>query len=292
MEIFRDSSQQLPMKIYVNRTLTDADTLPTVSLKLNGVALSSHTVTKESTGVYVTQLKFADTFEEGELEATWTYTVSTEPIVKIETHTVVTPYVDVESLYELPHSDEEIRLAERYARSQIESYTGQSFGRRRSWIRVQGKGTDLLILPEHLIAATHVYENGTLVWEFGEIDNTIDGIEVTPSGFALRITEREDPIEHSIAGVMYHGGRFVEDYTYEVMGEFGYLHVPANVVMCGNMLVEDFFCKEKAWRIKYAQKVSSGDFTVDINQRVFSGTGNSVVDAILSDYMWHRMVVV
>ena len=292
MEIFRDSSQQLPMKVYVNRTLTDADSLPTVSLKLNGVALSSHSVTKESTGVYVVQLKFADTFEEGELEATWTYAVGSEPITRVETHTVVTPYIDVESLYELPHSDEEIRLAEKYARSQIENYTGQKFGRHRSWVRAQGKGTDVLILPERLITPTHLYENGTLVWESGETDNIISSVEVTPSGFALRITDKEDPIEYSISGTMYHGGRFVEDYTYEVMGEFGYAHVPSNVIMCGNMLVEDFFCKEQSWRAKYAQKINSGDFAVELNQRVFSGTGNSVVDAILSDYMWHRMVVI
>jgi hypothetical protein len=289
MEIYRDSSQQLPTKIYVNRSLTDATAspAPSVSLKLNGVALSAHMVTKESTGVYVTQLKFSDTFEEGELEATWSFIVNGESITRTEIHTVVTPYVDIDSLYELPYTDQEVRMAEKYARNQINTFTGQKFGKHKSWVKAQGNGTDTLILPERIISPTHIYENEVLVWEEGETDNSIELLE-----FALKILDREDPIESMTTGTLYRGGRFVEGYTYEVMGDFGYTHVPDDILYCGNMLVDDYFCKDKAWRTKYAQKINSGDFSVDLNSRVFSGTGNSIVDAILSDYMWHRMVVI
>lgn len=292
MEVFRDSSQQLPLKIYVDRTLTNADSSPAVSLKLNGVALPPHSVTQESTGVYVTQLRFADTFEEGELEATWTYAVDSEPVTKIEVHPVITSYADLENLYESSYTDSELRMAEKYARSQIDSYTGQKFGKHKTWTRSQGTGTDILILNERLIEPTHVYENGILVWEDTGLNNAISSLEVTPSGFAIRILDRANPVESSPSGILFPGGRFIEGYTYDVIGEFGYPNVPSNITMCANMLVEDYFCKDRAWREKYASRVSSGDFIVELNSGAFSGTGNSVVDAILSDYMWHRMVVI
>jgi hypothetical protein len=292
MEIYRNSSQQLIFKLYSNRTLTNADSMPSVTLKLNGVALPPHVVTKEADGVYATQLLFADTFEEGELEATWTFVFNTVVSTKQEFHSIVTPYVDLNYLYELPHSDDQIKWAEFYSRSQIEKYTGQKFGRRKAWVKSQGNGTDVLILPEHAIAATHLYENGSLLWEQGGTNNSVTNLSISPSGFAVQISDNWDVRESAPTGFLYSGGRFVEGYTYEVMGEFGYRAVPEDVTMSANMLVDDWFCKDKAWREKYATKITNGDWSVEISKRVFEGTGNSIVDATLSDYMWHRMVVV
>jgi len=58
------------------------------------------------------------------------------------------------------------------------------------------------------------------------------------------------------------------------------------------MLVDDYLCRDKAWREKYVKKLSNGDWSVEFDGRAFSGTGNSIVDAILSDYVWHRMIVI
>ena len=292
MEIYRNSSQQLVFKLYTDRTLTNADALPTIALKLNGVALPLHTVIKEADGVYATQLLFSDTFEEGELEATWSFVYNGVATSRQEFHSIVTPYVDLNYLYELPHADEEIKWAEFYSRSQIEKYTGQKFGRRTSWVKAQGNGTDVLILPDHIISVTHLYENGSLLWENGGTANSIGAPVISQSGFAVQITDDWDVTEYAPTGYLQSGGRFVEGYTYEVMGEFGYRVVPDDVTMCANMLVDDWFCKDKAWREKYATKITNGDWSVEINTRAFSGTGNSIVDATLSDYMWHRMVVV
>lgn len=292
MEIYRDSSQQLPFRLYVGRTLTDADSIPTVSLKLNGITLPPKSVAHDATGLYSISLGFADTFEEGELEADWSFSLGGNASVKKEYHSVVTPYADINYLYELDKTDVEMLAAEKFARIEIEKFTGQKFGRRKAWVVSQGTDTDILVLPERVISVTHIYENGNIAWEDGSTTNAIRSFEITKSGFALKCLDLDDPIEHYTGNSMRTGGKFALDRTYEVIGEFGYQRVPEDVSMCANMLVDDFFCKDRAWREKYANKITSGDWSVEINQRAFTGTGNSIVDAILADYVWHRMVVI
>lgn len=291
MEIYKDSSQQLLFKVYVDRTLTDADATPTVALKLNGIALPSHTVTQEAEGVYATQLSFSDTFEEGELEATWTFVYDDDTASRTEFHSIVTPYADINYLYELPNTDDEIKWAELYSRKSIEKYTGQKFGRRKAWIKTQGNGTDVLVLPEHIIEPSHIYENGVLIWEKDSTSHQIN-IEISQSGFAIKNITAGDVIEFYNTNRLYGGGRFYADYTYEVVGDFGYKRVPEDVVSSANLLVDDWFCNNRAWRENYIKRMTNADWSVELDARAFHGTGNSVVDAMLADYVWHRMVVV
>jgi len=230
--------------------------------------------------------------EEGELKATWVFTVNNDTVTKTETHKVVTPYVDLGYLYEMEYSEDEQMNAERYARYAIERYTGQKFGKRSGWQKVQGNGTDILILPERIISITSLYENGTLVWELNGTNNIISNVETVNSHFGIRCTDHEDVIEHYAATALNAGGSFVDGYTYEVIGSYGYDNVPDDILFCGRMLVDDFFCQDRTWREKWATQIKSGDWSVALDTRVFSGTGNSYVDAILDDYAWHRMVII
>lgn len=276
MEIYRNSVQDLEFRFYRNRVLTDVDAIPTVSLKLNGVSLPSRTASHSGTGVYAVQLLYADTFEEGEVTAEWTFAFNGVTTNKIEYHKVVTPYVDLNYLYELSQDDDEIKWAEVFSRKQIDKYTAQSFGLHKDWIKSPGNGSQYLILPERIVTVTHIYENDTEIW--GDVANDYD-IGITRSAFALQAN-----------GDTF--ATFKEGVSYEVWGEFGYKHVPEDVADCARMLVDDYLCKDKAWKEKYVKKLSNGDWSVEFDGRVFSGTGNSIVDAILSDYVWHRMIVI
>jgi hypothetical protein len=292
VEIFREDSQPLYLKVYYNKALKNADSLPTVTLSLNGTVLPAHTVTNDEEGIYSIQLKYADLSAEGELKATWVFSVNSETVTKTETHRVVTPYVDLGYLYELEYTEDEQMNAERYARYAIERFTGQTFGKRQGWLKVQGHGTDILVLPERLIEPTSVYENGMLVWEKNGTNNILSGVVTVSSHFGVRCTDNEDTIESYTPGRLSISGRFYEGATYEVVGMYGYESVPEDILYCGRMLIEDFFCRDRAWREKWALKFKSGDWSVDLDPRVFSGTGNSYVDAILDDYTWHRMVII
>ena len=279
MELYRNSVNDIEFRFYVGRVLTDVDAVPTVALKLNGVALPSRTVSQVADGVYSAQLLYADTFEEGELEAKWTFTYLGSTSEKIEYHTVVTPYVDLGYLYELNETDEDIYWAEIFSRYQIDRFTGQKFGLRKGWIKASGNDTSYLILPEHTESITNLYEGNLEVWN--NVDQFEVDVQVCKSGFAL----------HSFSGE-YDVAMFKSGKQYEAWGQFGYKRVPDDVSSCAKMLVDDFLCHDRSWREKYVKKLSNGDWGVEFDGRVFSGTGNSIVDAILSDYVWHRMIVI
>lgn len=276
MEIYRNSVQDLEFRFYNGRVLMDVDAVPIVSLKLNGVSLPSRIASHVGTGVYTVKLLYADTIEEGEITAEWTFTFNGVTTSKIEYHKVVTPYVDLNYLYELNENDDDIRWAEIFSRKQIDKYTAQSFGLHKDWVKSPGNGSKYLILPERIVTISHVYENDIEIW--GDVQNGYD-IGITRSAFALEA-----------GGDTF--STFKQDASYEVWGEFGYKHVPEDVSDCARMLVDDYLCRDRSWKEKYVKKLSNGDWSVEFDGRVFSGTGNSIVDAILSDYVWHRMIVI
>jgi hypothetical protein len=89
-----------------------------------------------------------------------------------------------------------------------------------------------------------------------------------------------------------YGGVFKNGSSYKVQGVFGWDEVPKEVNEACIHLMRDYFSKDKAWREKYVESISSFDWNFKYNTQVFEGTGNAYVDQILSSYVLTQMVVI
>jgi hypothetical protein len=69
-------------------------------------------------------------------------------------------------------------------------------------------------------------------------------------------------------------------------------YVPNDINMATSLLVEDYRCSDAGVRNKYIESNQNEAYTIKYNQNAFFGTGNAVVDTILSKYKDITLMVV
>lgn len=295
MEIYKNTSEQVAFYNYVNGQLTDLEEVPSATYTLLVGEESSVTgtlsVATGTTGIYTALIPESLTNDEGIIDVEW----ETESSSSLRSYNVVTPYIDVHELVSISPSGaswEEMKYAEVYARNKIQQATGQTFGLTLTSVTAHGNGTDILPLVKRVEEVRKLYENQLLVIDTEEeIQNFSYPIRVTSTNSAIAIDRDSDIAEWRQTGILDRGHAFTEGYEYKLYGEFGWKRVPEAIKSCSKELISDYFCNDKKWRDSYISKIKSGDWQIEYHPGVFMSTGNSYVDTILSDYIWHRFVV-
>lgn len=294
MEIYKGSPENIYFRNYLEGTLANITDTVTVAISGDGITGSPVTlsVTKVDDGVYRATIPATATAEEGEITAVWSYSTLTVS----QTYTVVTPYVETYDLLSICPSGtswDDIKYSELYARNKINGVTGQSFGKFTSSESAQGKGTDYLLLPKRILSINKLYKNNVLVIDIDGDTNTFgEDVMVSPSKYSIVIDRDYDVTEHRQTGIIYRGGAFREEDSFVVNGLYGWDSVPSDISSCAKELVSDYWCKDNTWRESYVSKIKAGDWQAEFSSDVFTGTGNSYVDLILTDYIWINMVVI
>lgn len=294
-EIYKQLSEDIFLKNYVNGVLHDASGPVTVEIFQDGDSIATPSTTHISTGIYSANIASSHTQEETELTAIWSYNSTT----KTDKYDVVTPYLDVQTIISLAPDGtpwEDAKYAEAYARNKITRATAQTFGNELKTILVLGRGTDYLPLPHRIIDFTQMYENNNLV-----IDSNIDlnifnqfGVVVSSTNFALVL----DPVGRDFAefrqtGIKFMGRAFKESYSYSIFGRFGWESVPEAIASATRELIEDYWCQDNKWREAYVLNIkTTSGWQVEFQPGVFVSTGNSYVDYILADYTWLGVVII
>jgi hypothetical protein len=101
--------------------------------------------------------------------------------------------------------------------------------------------------------------------------------ESTPNNFP---TASSDYI-----GMLYGSRGFIAGYDYTIIGEDGYIMVPSDIKKATEMIVEDIECGKLDYYKRYINGYNTDQFNVKFDKAVFEGTGNILVDKILSKYM-------
>ena len=86
-------------------------------------------------------------------------------------------------------------------------------------------------------------------------------------------------------GLSYGGRGFPSGYDYTIIGEDGYIMVPADIKRATEMIIEDIECGKLDYYKRYINSYNTDQFKVGFDKAVFEGTGNILVDKILSKYM-------
>jgi hypothetical protein len=310
-EIYQDESRL----VFLDIRGANADATPVAKLQRAGSADVTLTVTEELTGIptgvqqrwsaYVTLEEVAET---GPFKIYWTGTAGGEAFDFVQYYEVVVPYVHPREAAArlgwqfdnptLPGYQDYDRVvaAELIARTIIGLYCQQKFGAVTKTVPAQGTGRDTITLTDRILKIKKIYDSGTLVY-----DTTVDpvfnwtGLEflIGDSGYSVRIGDVIYAIEESEElTLLAQTGRFVEGRRYEVTGDFGFEYVPVVVKEAAILLINDLICQDSTYRNRYVNHVAVKDWKFSYDTRTWAGTGNALVDDLLSEYKVQQLWVI
>lgn len=328
-EVYVNSNDPIITKIFYAGEIIDADGQvtatvyditqdPTITPPINPTTAQltfNATKLENDFGTYQITAPFSLTNRQKKLKVTWSYQVGGTNVSHNQYVDVVVPYCSfgnaVEDLgfgtdpsdpkYKTYH---DLRMAEKYARKQIEDYTGQEFYPYNDVEVVYGSDSDILPLPYKINAIHKVYANDILLINnlvTPAVNNWIYTPQISETGFGIRI-DRTNLLDNTVYvanGMVpptindtYTGQAFAKNVRYKVEGKFGWTEVPDNVEQAAIQLIGHFFEKDRYWKDQYIKSVQTFDWQVEYTEGIYSGTGCSYADKLLSNYVLNQMVVI
>ena len=202
---------------------------------------------------------------------------------------------------------------ENLARVLIDSITG-GFYYSRKYIEPVGQETDYMPIWDKVEKLLKVYENAILVYDTSDangpalggwnylltkdktavIKDPVAAIEgynrserkparipvAVSDSFTLFDTEDSGNVATITPGVTFPAGT---DYIF--LAETGYKVVPYDIQDATKMLIEDIKCGKLDYYKRYVKNYSTDQFKIEYDKRMIDGTGNIIVDKILSKYV-------
>ena len=206
-----------------------------------------------------------------------------------ETYELRRPYVDPNTLGATASEIETARLQEEIARAVIDSVIPQGFYYKKINYEVTGLGADYIPLWVDAKKILSVYENNALVTD-REYEITKDKTAITYAytGTINRMESAPNVLPAGASDLLdttfFFSGVFPKTFDYRLVLEAGYTTVPSDIVRATKMLIDDISCGKLEYYKKYISSYSTDQYKLQFDKRVFEGTGNILVDKILSKY--------
>jgi hypothetical protein len=316
-EILINSQSPITHKVFWNGDVANADALPTVSLydvtldptispSISPTTLLANltsSLDENNPGTYIVNIPYQYTDRNKTLRLKWNYTVDGTLVKKEDEVYVITPYVDFNHAQDMGFSTDssdpnyksykELLMAEKYARKQIEQYTGQNFYLYNDVHVVYGHDSDILPLPARIAELHYLYSNDILLIDnIEEINNWNYTVILSESAYGIRIN-RADMLDNTVytangmvpPSINDYSGVFRSAIPYQVYGRFGWEKVPDNVELAAIELIKDYFSKDTMWKNKYVKNISTFDWDFEYTGDAYTGTGNAYADNLLADYV-------
>ena len=326
-EIYKDTITPVKTKIFWGGEIVNADNDlvqavvyditedPTIVPAISPtVAITSSTATKIETdnGSYQLVLSTFYTNRTRKLKIVWSYNVGGLNGQHTTFVDVVSPYVSLEEVIEDlslgsdandPNNKtyHELRMAEKYARKIVEYYTGQKFYLHDDKFTIIGNDSDTLPLSYKMNTLHTLHANDQLL-----VDNLNDinylgyTLEPKTSGFGLKLNQSSfvDNTVYVANGMLppsisdISPNIFRRGHSYDVYARFGWENVPDDVEQATIEIMKSYFAKDRIWKDRYVNKISTTDWDFQYTSDAFSGTGSAYADKLLLDYVVTQMVIV
>jgi hypothetical protein len=221
---------------------------------------------------------------DGVLDATlFNYLDEVENVAGIE---VVRPYTNITTLAtELDKTYAQARDTERTARFIIDSESAKTFGFVRKEKEFIGNGSDYLVIDEKIHKLYKVYENGNLLYDSTQENNLVtytiskDRTSIIPVYIEANKTEYPQ-----VWRDRYLSRAFADGYDYVVEADFGYKVIPQDIQEATKLLCSDISSGNMQYINNYIESFDNADFKIKFAKNFANGTGNLIVDKILSKY--------
>jgi hypothetical protein len=224
---------------------------------------------------------------------------SDEEIVFEDNLDIVRPYTDPNKLGTTASEITEAKYNELIARSIIDSFVVDGFYNQKVIVQTVGEGLDYIPLWVNAYKVLRVYENDVLIFDVDEetndryfklsLDNSAVQEYVPNSTESLNRLEKTLPnLPVSYGDLGYYGWdtvTFPTGYDYTLVLDAGYKTIPSDIQAATEMLVNDIKCGRLDQYKRYVEEYQTDQYKVKFNaKKLFNGTGNIIVDQILSKY--------
>lgn len=184
---------------------------------------------------------------------------------------------------------------EQIARLIIDSVT-DGFYNKKVVIDREGLGNDYLPIWERANSVLKVYENNVLIYDRDNPADYEKSFGITADGTAIVIESTEAYNRDLGAPVLIPGaesdsvpinigvGSFVRGFDYVIILDAGYKVVPLDIQNATEMLINDIACGKLDYYKRYVTSYNTDQFRIQFDKKIFDGTGNILVDNILSKY--------
>jgi hypothetical protein len=202
---------------------------------------------------------------------------------------IVRPYVDPNTKATTASEILEYSKHEELARAIIDSVIPDGFYFKKKIIQTSGLGSDYIPVWDNVVNILEVYENNVLVTD-RTYSVTPDKTAITQSySEALNRAEGAYNVLPMAASDLSDfqlnmGVAFPKTYDYTFVVEAGYENLPSDIVRAAELLIDDIACGKLDYYKRYIADYNTDQFKLKFDSRVFEGTGNILVDKILSKY--------
>jgi hypothetical protein len=211
-----------------------------------------------------------------------------EVVLQDETYEVVRPYVDPSTKASTASDIATYALNEEIARAVIDSIIIEGFYYKKKVLNFTGTGSDYLPIWDDVKKVLTVYENNKLVEDrqyevtsdkTAIVEKSTDNINRAESAPLVLPAAASDYIDPQF---IYRG--FGKTWDYRITVEHGYTTVPSDIVRATEMLVHDIECGKLDYYKRFISSYNTDQFRIQFDKGLFEGTGNIIVDKILSKY--------
>lgn len=218
-------------------------------------------------------------------------------IIHDDTYQVRRPYVDPNTLAETASDIAAKALNEELARAIIDSVIRQGFYYKKVTFETTGLGADYLPLWVDAKKILQVYENNVLVYDASNPTAYVRNFEITKDKSAITQTYTGELNRSESADLILPAGStdyldlnfgiwggFPKTYDYRVIVESGYTAVPSDIARAVSLLITDIECGQLDYYKRYVTAYNTDQYKLQFDKQSFEGTGNILVDKILSKY--------
>ena len=217
--------------------------------------------------------------------------------------TVYRPYIDPNTLGTTASEITEYKELEIVARSIIDAFLsegsalGGAFYNHKLIVQQVGQGTDYFPIWHNFNRVLKVYENNVLVYDYEDtvtewpyvysltLDNTaIMRVETGTWNRAEGAYVKAPTAIGDLGFYGYKGVAFPRGYDYIFILDAGYKAIPPDVELATKYLIEDIKCGNNDYFKRFITQYGTDQFDIKFAQQFLEGTGNIIVDKILSNY--------
>ena len=211
-----------------------------------------------------------------------------EVILQDETYEIVRPYVDPSTKASTASDIATYTANEEIARAIIDSIVIEGFYYKKKVLHFTGTGADYLPIWDDVKKVLAVYENNKLVedreYEVSSdktaiIEKSSDNINRAESSPLVLPAASSDSLDPQF---IYRG--FGKTWDYRITVEYGHTTVPSDIVRATEMLVHDLECGKLDYYKRFISSYNTDQYRIQFDKGLFEGTGNIIVDKILSKY--------
>jgi len=218
-------------------------------------------------------------------------------VLQDETYQVRRPYIDPNTLADTASDIAAKALNEELARAIVDSVIPQGFYYKKTTFETTGLGADYLPLWVDAKKLLQVYENNVLIYDASNPTAYVRNFEITKDKTSITQSYTGELNRGESASLILPAGStdyldlnfgvwggFPKTYDYRVVVESGYTSVPSDIARAVGLLITDIECGQLDYYKRYVTAYNTDQYKLQFDKRSFEGTGNILVDKILSKY--------